>query len=204
MTTSRFKPSSDTCRCASPGDRLRQRQFPLQAPPQSVRGGRHRQFATGRSERENGSAASSASATVKRRDGGLDERQVSTTCLDPHTLPKPSGYSQVVAVSGGRTVYISGQVPPDASNELVGDGDFASQARQVFENLRLALESAGLTFAHVVKLQYYVTDIAYLQQLRAVRDGYIDPRRPPASTLVEVSTLFQPDILVEVDAIAVG
>ena len=77
----------------------------------------------------------------------------------PDTMPRPYGYSQVVRVTGGHPVYISGQVPLDTDNQVVGVGDFAAQARQAFENVRLALESVGLTFAHVVKIQMFRTQV---------------------------------------------
>jgi enamine deaminase RidA (YjgF/YER057c/UK114 family) len=75
----------------------------------------------------------------------------------PATMPRPYGYSQVVQVTGGHPVYISGQVPLDTENQIVGVGDFAAQARQAFENVRLGLKAVGLTFAHVVKIQMYRT-----------------------------------------------
>jgi reactive intermediate/imine deaminase len=124
--------------------------------------------------------------------------------LSPDTMPRPYGYSQVVAVSGGTTVYVAGQVPLDANNQLVGEGDFVAQVRQVFENVRLALEAVGLTFNHVVKMQFFVTEIANLQKVREVRDEYINTECPPASTSVEVAALFRPDVMFEMDAIAVG
>ena len=71
-------------------------------------------------------------------------------------LFKPGAYTQVVVASGRRTVFISGQVSMDADGKLVAPGDFAGQARQVFENLRTALEGAGAKPADVVKL---TTDI---------------------------------------------
>ena len=123
---------------------------------------------------------------------------------NPPTIPTPVGYSQVVEVTRGRTVYVSGQVALDAENRLVGEGDFAAQARQCFENVRRALAASGLGFGHVVKLGLYVTDVAHLATLRAVRDEFIDTGRPPASTLVQVAALFRPECLVEVEAIAVG
>jgi enamine deaminase RidA (YjgF/YER057c/UK114 family) len=128
----------------------------------------------------------------------------STRFLNPQTLPRPFGYSQIVEVRGGRTVYISGQVPLDANNELVGTGDFGAQVRQAFANLEAALAAVDMTFANVVKLQFFVTDVADLPALRAIRDEYLDPARQPASTLVQVSALFRPDVLFEVDAVATG
>jgi len=124
--------------------------------------------------------------------------------LNPETLPRPFGYSQVVDVRAGRTVYISGQVPLDSENQLVGEGDFVAQAQQVFENVRLALEAVGLTFDHVVKTQFFLTDVANLPKVREIRDQFVNTQRPPASTSVEVSALFRPDVLFEMDAIAVA
>jgi reactive intermediate/imine deaminase len=124
--------------------------------------------------------------------------------LNPETLPRPFGYSQVVEVAAGRMVFLSGQVPFNSNNELVGEGDFVAQARQVFENVRLALEAVGLTFDHVVKTQFFLTDAANLPKVRDIRDQFINTERPPASTSVEVSALFRPDVLFEMDAIAVA
>jgi enamine deaminase RidA (YjgF/YER057c/UK114 family) len=134
----------------------------------------------------------------------VDDSTVSARFLIPDTMPKPFGYSQVVEVRGGRTVYVAGQVPLDASGQLIGEGDFPAQVRQAFENVRLALEAVGMTFDNVVKLQFFLTDVANLPQVRAIRDEYVNTASPPASTSVEVSALFRPGVLFEVDAIAVG
>jgi reactive intermediate/imine deaminase len=123
--------------------------------------------------------------------------------LSPDTLPAPFGYSQVVDVPAGRVVYISGQVPLDMTGRLVGEGDFAAQARQVFENLTAALEAADASWDDVVKLNYFVRDIGEVAALRAIRDEYANTEQPPASTLVEVSRLFRDDVLVEIEAVAV-
>ena len=127
-----------------------------------------------------------------------------TRRLNPDTLPRPFGYSQVVEAQAGRIVFISGQVPLDSNNQLVGEGDFVAQARQVFENVRLALEAVGLTFDHVVKTQFFLTDVANLPKVRDIRDQFVNTQQPPASTSVEVSALFRPDVLFEMDAIAVA
>jgi enamine deaminase RidA (YjgF/YER057c/UK114 family) len=109
------------------------------------------------------------------------------------------GYSHVVA-GEGRLVVVSGQVAQDEHGELVGPGDPELQARQVFENLRRCLEEAGAGFADVVKLGFFVLDIAYLPALRAARDAVIDTSRPPASTAVQVAALVAPGYLLEVEA----
>ena len=123
--------------------------------------------------------------------------------LSPDTLPPPFGYSQVVDVPAGRIVYVSGQVPLDTDGRLVGEGDLAAQARQVFENLTAALEAADATWGDVVKLNYFVRDVGEVAALRGIRDEYVNTERPPASTLVEVSRLFRDDVLVEIEAVAV-
>ena len=134
----------------------------------------------------------------------MADGQVTVRYLSPRTMPQPYGYSQVVEVRGGRTVYVAGQVPLDANNQLVGAGDFPAQVKQAFENVRLALEAVDMTFANVVKMQFFLTDAANLPLVRDVRDSYIDTTRPPASTSVEVSALFRPDVLFEMDVVAVA
>jgi len=123
--------------------------------------------------------------------------------LSPDTLPRPFGYSHVVDAPAGRIVFVSGQVPLDAAGNLVGEGDFAAQVRQVFENLTAALTAAGAAWSDVVKLNYFVRDIGEVAALRAIRDEYVNTEQPPASTLVEVSRLFRDDVLVEIEAVAV-
>ena len=115
----------------------------------------------------------------------------------------PAGYSQVVEVRDGRTLYISGQVALDASGNLVGSGDFAAQVKQVFANLEARLDEAGASFNDVVKLNFYLLDAGNLRIVREVRDTHVNREYPPASTLVVVKQLFRPELMVEVDAIAV-
>jgi reactive intermediate/imine deaminase len=123
--------------------------------------------------------------------------------LTPATLSPSFGYSHVVEAPAGSIVYISGQVPLDADGRLVGEGDFAAQTRQVFENLTHALEAAEATWSDVVKLDYFLRDVGQIGAVRAIRDEYVDTANPPASTLVEVSSLFSPDVLVEIQAVAI-
>ena len=121
---------------------------------------------------------------------------------NPPTLASPRGYSHVAEVRGGNLVFIAGQVALDPSGTVVGPGDYTVQAEQVFRNLGLALASAGATFRDVVKLTYFVLDVAHLPEVRAVRDRFVDTGHPPASTAVEVRALFRPEIVLEIDAVA--
>jgi reactive intermediate/imine deaminase len=122
--------------------------------------------------------------------------------LNPDTLSAPFGYSHVVDSPAGRIVHISGQVPLDSDGQLVGEGDFEAQTRQVFENLNRALEAAGAAWRDVVKLNYFLTDVTQITSVRAIRDEFVDTEHPPASTLVQVSGLFRPEVMVEIEAVA--
>lgn len=122
--------------------------------------------------------------------------------LAPAGLAPGNGYSHVVT-GPGRWVAIAGQVSMDSDGAIVGVGDAAAQARQVFANLKLCLDAAGATFADVVKLNFYVTDITALPAIRIARDEYVDTARPPASTAVQVVALFRPELILEVEAYAV-
>jgi len=123
--------------------------------------------------------------------------------ITPPDVAPGFGYSHVVAATG-RLIAISGQVALDESGRLVGPGDPEAQARQVFENLRRCLAAADATFADVVKLTIYVTDLATMAAVRAVRDEYVDTARPPASSAVQVAGLVLPELLLEIDALAVS
>jgi enamine deaminase RidA (YjgF/YER057c/UK114 family) len=122
--------------------------------------------------------------------------------LSPPALESPPGFSHVVTVTGGRTIYVAGQVALDSSGNLAGPGDFRAQAQQVFENLKAALAAVGADFSHVVKLNMYLLDRSNASILREVRDQYVNTQAPPASTLVEVRSLVREDFLIEIEAIA--
>ncbi|MFE1311273.1 RidA family protein [Streptomyces sp. NPDC058755] len=127
---------------------------------------------------------------------------------EPTRIPAPDGvapaaqYSHVVSATG-RLVAVSGQLALDEDGKLVGEGDPAAQARQVFENLRRCLGAAGAGFQDVVKLTYFVTDIAHLPAIRAARAAHIPDDRLPAASAVQVAALVAPEFLMEVEALAV-
>jgi enamine deaminase RidA (YjgF/YER057c/UK114 family) len=125
------------------------------------------------------------------------------THIQPPDVTPGSGYSHVVTGTG-RLVAVSGQVAIGGDGQLVGPGDPSAQARQVFENLRRCLGAAGLSFDEVIKLTYYVTDVAHLPAIRAARDEFVDTARPPASTAVQVVALVRPEFLLEVEAFALA
>ncbi|WP_327408592.1 RidA family protein [Streptomyces sp. NBC_01281] len=127
---------------------------------------------------------------------------------DPTRIPAPDGvapataYSHVVAATG-RFVAVSGQLPLDEDGEIVGEGDAEAQARQIFENLRRCLAAAGATFDDVVKLTFFVTDMAHLPAIRAARAAHLPDDRLPAASAVQVAALVRPEFLMEIEAFAV-
>jgi enamine deaminase RidA (YjgF/YER057c/UK114 family) len=123
--------------------------------------------------------------------------------MSPPTLPPAPGYSQVARVTGGELVFVAGQVSMNAAGAIVGPGDFAAQAAQTFRNLLAALEAAGTNQRNLIKLTTFVMDIGQLATLRSVRSQFLDPDHLPASTLVEVSRLVRPELLIEIEAVAV-
>ena len=121
---------------------------------------------------------------------------------DPPTLPKPPGlYSQVV--QAGNLVFVAGQTATDTDGRLVGGTDPEAQARQVYANVRAAVESVGATLAHVVKQTIYITDASYLASVQRGRGDIWPADGAPTSTLVVCKGLARPEYLVEVEVIAV-
>ncbi len=122
--------------------------------------------------------------------------------VNPPTLTRPSGYSQVAVASPGRTIYTAGQVSRDASGTIVGVGDIRIQTRQAFTNLKAAIEAGGGTLRDVVKITTYVVDMSHLPVFAEVRQEFFD-ENPPASSVVQVVRLGSGDALIQIEGIAV-
>jgi enamine deaminase RidA (YjgF/YER057c/UK114 family) len=125
--------------------------------------------------------------------------------LNPPELGTPPGYSQVVDVRADRLVFIAGQTALNRDGELIGKNDFAAQAAQVFHNLSIALAAVGCTASNLIKLTVFLRDMDNLATYREVRNRFFattTPAAAPAVTLVEVSRLYGPDFLIEIEAIA--
>ena len=105
------------------------------------------------------------------------------------------------AVRAGDLLFVSGIVAVDPAGNLVGGDDVVAQARHVFESMRAVLGAAGCTFADVVKVTIFLTDVDDRPRVNPVRQEVFGSTRP-ASTLVEVSRLAVPGAKIEVDAIA--
>jgi 2-iminobutanoate/2-iminopropanoate deaminase len=121
--------------------------------------------------------------------------------INPPGLTRPAGYTHVVVSADHRTAYIAGQVAVDSAGTVVGVGDFKAQAEQVFANLRTALASVGASFGDVVKTTTFVIDLKNLPTLREARARYFDASHPPANTLIPVSALARPGLLLEIEAV---
>lgn len=124
--------------------------------------------------------------------------------VNPADLPTPSTYTHVAVATGTRIVFIAGQEPEDAHGDLVGPGDLATQARQVYANLGRALAAVGARPDQVARITIYVANHRpeYLPVIEAARVELFGDHKP-TDVVVGVQTLSRPEYLIEVDAIAV-
>ena len=117
----------------------------------------------------------------------------------------PDPYGQYRISHGHRVgdmLFISGQTAMDDDGQLVGIGSFDDQANKTFENLEKILIAGGSSLKNVVKLTIMLQDIGNLPKVIALKERYfIKPY--PAETLFEISSLFSPDAMIEIEAIAV-
>jgi len=124
--------------------------------------------------------------------------------INPADLPTPTTYSHVVVATGSRLVFVAGQEPEDEHGNLVGPGDLAAQARQVFANVGRALAAGGARPDQVTMIRIYVAGYRR-EHLPVIEEGRVAlfGDHKPADTLVGVAALSRPEYLIEVDAIAV-
>ena len=125
-------------------------------------------------------------------------------CINPPGLPTPKTYTQVVVAIGTKLIFVSGQEPEDINGKLVGRGDFAVQASQVFANLGRALAAAGALPKHVARITIYVVDYQRDHHLAMIEEARVSlfGDHKPADVVVGIATL-SPGYLIEVDAVAV-
>ena len=103
----------------------------------------------------------------------------------------------------GDFLFISGQASIDAQGRIVGVGDFEAQAKQAFENLDRVLRAGGSSLTNVIKVTIFLTDMRYFDRIVDLRGQWFTPPYP-ADTIVEVSSLYSPDAMIEIEAIAVA
>ena len=122
--------------------------------------------------------------------------------FNPPDVWAPFGtFSMGVVQGDGQIVYLKGQVALDAKGEIVGRNDMPAQVRQVLENLQRVLAHVGGTTADIVSLTQFVTNIEAFMAAGAVRKQFFDAPYP-VTTTVEVSRLYDPALMVEINAIA--
>ncbi|WP_199824512.1 RidA family protein [Metapseudomonas resinovorans] len=134
---------------------------------------------------------------------GAGQGAVSMRAVNPPGAVIP-GISQAMLVEKGRLMLLSGHVPLGLDGSVVAT-TLEGQMQQVMENLSATLKAADADFSNVARLTIYVRGYQprQLEGIRAVRDRWIDRSRPPASALIGVESLFHPQVLVEIEAIAV-
>jgi 2-iminobutanoate/2-iminopropanoate deaminase len=123
--------------------------------------------------------------------------------LYPKGMLKPRGsYAQVVTSDPGRMIFTAGQVALDDEGKVVGVGDIRAQTRQVFENIKRAVEAAGGTLNDIVSTTVYTTDARFSPAVSEIRREIFGSDLP-ASTQVQVAALMRPELLIEINAIAI-
>jgi enamine deaminase RidA (YjgF/YER057c/UK114 family) len=116
-------------------------------------------------------------------------------------MPEPISHF-VHVVRAGRLVFVSGCVASDDQGRTVGGSDIVAQTRQVHENIKRCLAAVGATFGDVCKVTVYLKIVAHREAVNTVRKEYFGASRP-ASTLIEISQFVRPDLLIEIEAVAV-
>jgi 2-iminobutanoate/2-iminopropanoate deaminase len=123
--------------------------------------------------------------------------------LNPGGLPVPRGsYSLVNIAQPGRMVFIAGQTASDHEGKVVGVGDPGAQTRFVLGKIKLAMEAAGGAMADIVALNVFTTDVRYHREINETRREVLGENFP-TSTMVQVVALARPELLLEINAIAV-
>ena len=111
-------------------------------------------------------------------------------------------YSSAVRATAGSLLFISGQVGWDKNHKVIGVGDVKKQTDQLLKNMKVILDEHGATFDDIVKIVVYVRDMRYFDDIASVRYKYFK-KEGPASTIIEVASLAVPELMIEIDAIAV-
>lgn len=126
--------------------------------------------------------------------------------IDPAGLERPVGYAHVAKITGGTVIHIAGQAPFNDKGEVVGQGDFVAQFRQVMRNLKTAVEAVGGRATQYAVLTIYITNLeAYWNNKKPLGTAYreVFGKYFPAITLVEVKRLYNPECMIEISGIVV-
>jgi 2-iminobutanoate/2-iminopropanoate deaminase len=127
------------------------------------------------------------------------------TEITSQKLPAPmrgGAFSSGVEAPAGRTIYVSGQVSMDAAGDIVGEGDIRLQTETVLEHVKTVVEEAGGELQDIVKVTVFITDMGLYDRIHEIRRRYFEEPYP-ASSMVEVSALIDPRLLIKIEAVAV-
>jgi 2-iminobutanoate/2-iminopropanoate deaminase len=129
---------------------------------------------------------------------------MATDAIQIKTNPDPyETFNIAQAYKAGDFIFISGQAALDLEGNVVGEGDFNAQAVQAFENLRAVLAAGGSGMEKLIKVTIYVTDMANFESVVTIRERYFSSPWP-ADTLVEVSALALPELMIEIEGVALA
>ena len=129
---------------------------------------------------------------------------MATDAIQVRTDPDPyAAFNIAQGYKVGDLVFVSGQAALDLHGNIVGAGDFDAQATQAFDNLRAVLTAAGSGLDRLIKVTIYLTDMSNFERVVALRERYFSPPWP-ADTLVEVSALALPELMIEIEGIALA
>lgn len=129
---------------------------------------------------------------------------MATDAIQIKTNPDPyEAFNIAQAYRAGDFIFVSGQAALDLEGNIIGEGDFDAQAEQAFDNLQAVLKAAGSGMDKLIKVNIYVTDMANFQSVVAIRERYFSPPWP-ADTLVEVSALALPELMIEIEGVALA
>jgi enamine deaminase RidA (YjgF/YER057c/UK114 family) len=136
----------------------------------------------------------------------MEDAMANIKIFNPAGLAKPAGtYSQIAQAKSDEIVFIAGQVPTDASGNIVGKGDFEAQCVQAYANIHTALRAVGADWANVVQFTTFLVrqeDAAALRAYRGREFPKMFPGGPPPNTLLIISRLADPDYFLEIQTIA--
>lgn len=122
--------------------------------------------------------------------------------IQPKGLYTHPYFTHVAKVSSGSYLFVAGQAARDVNGNIVGKGNLEIQVRKAYENLRIALEAGGATLKDVVKTTIYVKSTLDFKKVYPIRAEFFT-ETPPPNTLIEVKQLADPDLLFEIEAIAI-
>ena len=118
----------------------------------------------------------------------------------PENVARARGFSHAIKV--GNTIYVAGQAATDEDGNIIGKGDIVAQTERTYENIKRVLETAGANLTDIVMLNIYCTDLDSFAKTGEVRKKYFG-KHFPAATIIQIDRLLLPDLLIEVEAIAV-